>query len=95
MSELWKLNIEDYNLNELKQLFELKDPHTLEDVVMAHQKVKDYISVDTSIGEKKRKEISSFLDKARDVLMKRRKKPYASKCNANFYRRPTGYQKRF
>jgi hypothetical protein len=70
MSELWKLNMEDYNLNELKQLFELKDPHTLEDVVLAHQKVKDYILVDTSIGEKKRKEISSFLDEARDVLMK-------------------------
>jgi len=70
MSELWKLNMDDYNLNELKQLFELKDPHTLEDVVLAHQKVKDYILVDTSIGEKKRKEISSFLDEARDVLMK-------------------------
>lgn len=70
MSDLWKLNIDDYNLNELKQLFELKDPHSLEDVVLAHQKVKDYISVDTSIGEKKRREISSFLDKARDVLMK-------------------------
>ena len=24
MSELWKLNMEDYNLNELKQLFELR-----------------------------------------------------------------------
>ena len=70
MSELWKLNIEDYNLNELKQLFELRDPHTLEDVVMSHQKVKDNISIDTSIGEKKRQEISSFLDEARDVLMK-------------------------
>jgi hypothetical protein len=55
MSELWKLNINDYSLIELKQLFNLQDPYTMEDIINADNNLHQKIINDTSIDAAKKK----------------------------------------
>ena len=57
MSELWKLNINDYSLIELKQLFNLQDPYTMEDIINADNNLHQKIINDTSIDAAKKKQI--------------------------------------
>ena len=74
MSEYWKLNINDYTLTELEDLFELKNPHTLEDIVSMDANLNDRINYDSSLGPAKKIEIIDFLNKAREILIGEQKK---------------------
>jgi len=69
MSDYWKLKIQDYTLHELQNLFGLKDPHTLEDIVNADLNLTERINTDGSIDSDKKKQILTFLSKAKEKLI--------------------------
>lgn len=74
MGDLWNLNIDDYDLNELQKLFKLKDPFTLEDVINADTKFREHIYNDNNVDVEKKTEINHFLEKAKNALIKNIKK---------------------
>jgi len=74
MSDYWKLNIEDYSLGELKQLFELKEPHTMEDIINSDEKFKQQINQDDKMNEANKEEIFRFLERAKEMLIEDQKK---------------------
>ena len=74
MSDYWKLKIQDYTLHEIQNLFGLKDPHTLEDIVNADLNLTERINTDGSIDTDKKKQILTFLSKAREKLIDENKK---------------------
>jgi len=74
MSDYWKLNINDYSLGELKQLFELKEPHTLEDVINSDEKFKKQIAQDDKMDKTNKEEIIRFLERAKELLIEDQKK---------------------
>tara|TARA_B110000037_G_scaffold215731_1_gene273591 strand:- start:2891 stop:4150 length:1260 start_codon:yes stop_codon:yes gene_type:complete len=74
MGDLWNLNIDDYDLNELQNLFKLKDPFTLEDVINADTKFREHIYNDNNVDVEKKTEINHFLEKAKNALVKNIKK---------------------
>ena len=74
MGDLWNLNIDDYDLNELQKLFKLKDPFTLEDVINADTKFREHIYNDNNVNVEKKTEINYFLEKAKNALVKNIKK---------------------
>jgi len=77
MSDYWKLNIQDYTLHELQNLFGLKDPHTLEDIVNSDLKLTERINSDGSIDTDKKKQILTFLSEAKEKLIDEQKKAMA------------------
>jgi len=74
MSSYWKLKIDDYSLDELEQLFELKMPYTLESIVNNDEKFKKQIKQDDKMDDDNKKEIMRFLDKAKELLIQNAKK---------------------
>ena len=77
MSDYWKLKIQDYTLHEIQNLFGLKDPHTLEDIVNADLKLTERINTDGSIDSDKKKQILTFLSEAKEKLIDEQKKAMA------------------
>ena len=73
MSDYWKLDINEYTLTELKDLFGLKEPHTLEDIVNADNTLNERIKMDKSIDDNKKKQILEFLSKAKEKLIAEQK----------------------
>ena len=49
MSDYWKLNIKDYTISELNNLFNLETPYTLEDIINADNDISEKIRVDETI----------------------------------------------
>ena len=77
MSDYWKLDIKDYTLVELKNLFGLQEPHNLEDIITAHGKLTDRINTDGSIDSNKKTQILTFLGTVREKLIDSQKKDTA------------------
>jgi len=77
MSDYWKLKIQDYTLHEIQNLFGLKDPHTLEDIVNTDLKLTERINTDGSIDSDKKKQILTFLSEAKEKLIDEQKKAMA------------------
>ena len=69
MSDYWKLNIKDYTLHEIHNLFGLKEPHTTKDIVDADLDLTERIKTDGSIDNDKKKQILAFLSKAKEKLL--------------------------
>jgi len=78
MSDYWKLKIQDYTLHEIYNLFGLKEPHTLEDIVNADLNLTERINTDSSIDSDKKKQILTFLSKAKEKLIEEHKKKVAN-----------------
>ena len=85
MSDYWKLDISEYTLTELKDLFGLKDPHTLEDIVNADNTLNERINMDGSIDLNKKKQILVFLSKAKEKLIAEQKKDMAHLVTTHVY----------
>jgi hypothetical protein len=86
MGDLWNLDIDDYNLNELQILFKLKEPFTLEDIINADMKFREHIQVDSTVDDIKKKDITDFLNKAKNLLIQNKKnemKKYQSEIYNN------------
>jgi len=69
MSDYWKLQIQDYTDHELHDMFDLKDPYTLEDIVNADLVLNNRIIADSTMDSGKKTQILSFLTKAREKLI--------------------------
>jgi hypothetical protein len=74
MSEYWKLTVSDYNLNEIQNLFGLKDPHTLEEIINSDIILTERIKIDDSIDANKKQQILTFLNDAKEKLIDEQKK---------------------
>ena len=53
MSELFNLSINAYNINELKDMLELKDPFTIEDIVNHENVLRENI-MDSKLSKSKK-----------------------------------------
>ena len=69
MSGYWKLNIKDYTLHEIHNLFGLKEPHTTKDIIDTDLDLTERIKTDGSIDNDKKKQILTFLSKAKEKLL--------------------------
>ena len=69
MSDYWKLNIKDYTLHEIHNLFGLKEPHTTKDIIDTDLDLTERIKTDGSIDNDKKKQILTFLSKAKEKLL--------------------------
>jgi hypothetical protein len=69
MSELFNLSINAYNINELKDLLNLKDPYTIKDIVTNEDELRERLFVDEGLSSGKKNEIVSFLSEVKDKLI--------------------------
>ena len=74
MSDYWKLNIKDYTISELNNLFNLETPYTLEDIINADNDISEKIRVDETIDLQKKNQILEFLSEAKNKLIQVQKK---------------------
>ncbi len=69
MSGIFNLDINSYNINELKNILNLQDPFSLEDIVNNENILREKLLTDKSISKEKRRDIIKFLDGVKDKLM--------------------------
>lgn len=74
MSGIFNLNISSYDINELKNILNLQDPYTLEDIVNNENTLREKLLMDHNISEDKKKDIIKFLDKVKKNLIEDKKK---------------------
>ena len=55
MANTFNLSIKDYNINELKELLNLVEPYTLEDIVNQENDLREKLLMDTAVSEEKKK----------------------------------------
>jgi hypothetical protein len=60
MSGIFNLNISSYDINELKNILNLQDPYTLEDIVNNENTLREKLLMDHNISEDKKKDIIKF-----------------------------------
>ncbi len=77
MSDYWKLNIKDYTISELDDMFNLTAPYTLEHIVNADNDLTEKINTDDSIDLNKKRQILTFLSEAKEKLIQAHKKDIA------------------
>jgi hypothetical protein len=77
MTHRFNLSVEDYNINELKALLNLNDPYTLEDIVENENELREKLLMDVGVSEEKKREIISFLQKAKNTLIQKSKKQFS------------------
>ena len=70
MSNTFNLNITDYDINELKDLLNLRDPYSLKDIVKNQDILREKLLLDTAVSNQKKKEIIVFLESVKDILIK-------------------------
>ena len=60
MSNAFNLNSTDYDINELKDLLNLRDPYTLKDIVKNEDELREKLLLDNAVSTQKKKEIIEF-----------------------------------
>lgn len=68
MSKMFNLNIEDYNTDELEELFELKFPFIQNDVIIKGTEIKNKLLKDPLLKKEAKKKVSEFIELAIDQL---------------------------
>ena len=53
MSHTFNLTVKDYDIRELKELLNLNDPYTLEDIVNNQTELQEKLLMDTGISQEK------------------------------------------
>ena len=71
MSQLFNLDIDEYNVKELEELFSLSFPYTKSDVTVCGQKMKKQLFVDPNLKEGDKDKVAKFLENATNQLMGR------------------------
>ena len=66
----FNLSINDYNINELKDLLNLVDPYTLEDIVNNENQLREKLLMDQNVTQEKKKGIIKFLKTTKEILIK-------------------------
>lgn len=72
----FNLSINDYNINELKDLLNLVDPYTLEDIVNNENQLREKLLMDQNVTQEKKSGIIKFLKTTKDILIKLKKKEF-------------------
>ena len=70
MADIFELNINRYGMNELKELLNLQDPYTIEDIVNKETILQEKLLSDQAVSASKKKEILLFLNKVKIELIK-------------------------
>ena len=76
MSHTFNLSVKDYDIKELKDLLNLKEPYTLEDIVNNQTELQEKLLMDGGISTDKKNEIITFLEEAKNILIKNSKKEF-------------------
>mgnify|MGYP003631337359 CR=1 FL=1 len=76
MANTFNLNISDYNINELKDLLNLRDPYTLEDIVKNEDNLREKLLLDGTVSIQKKKEIIVFLESVKEILLNKGKEAF-------------------
>ena len=74
----FNLSIQDYNINELKDLLNLVDPYTLEDIVNHENELREKLLMDPNVSKEKKRGISKFLQTTKAILIKLKKEEFSS-----------------
>ena len=74
----FNLSIQDYNINELKDLLNLVDPYTLEDIVNNENELREKLLMDPNVSKEKKQGISKFLQTTKAILIKLKKEEFSS-----------------
>ena len=74
MSELFNLSITAYNINELKDMLNLEDPFTIEDIVNSENVLREKLFMDAKLSKSKKNEIIKFLSEVKKNLIEDAKK---------------------
>lgn len=74
MSELFNLSITAYNINELKDMLNLDDPFTIEDIVNNENILREKLFMDAKLSKSKKNEIIKFLSEVKEKLIEDAKK---------------------
>ena len=74
MADLFELNINRYGMNELKELLNLQEPYTIEDIVNKETVLQEKLLSDQAVSASKKKEILLFLNQVKIKLIKNAKK---------------------
>ena len=77
MSDYWKLDIKDYTIAELDDMFNLTAPYTLAHIVNADNDLTERIKTDGSIDDNKKQQILRFLSQVKEKLIQAHKKDMA------------------
>lgn len=72
----FNLSVDDYNINELKDLLNLIDPYTLEDIVDNENRLREKLLMDSNVSKEKKTEIGKFLKMVKKILMKSKKEEF-------------------
>jgi hypothetical protein len=65
----FNLKLEDYNEQELEELFDLKYPYSVEDIQICKSTIQDKLLQDGNLGENKQQEINNFLENGSQQLI--------------------------
>jgi hypothetical protein len=76
MANTFNLSIKDYNINELKELLNLVEPYTLEDIVNQENDLREKLLMDTAVSGEKKKDIIKFLESVKDILIENSKQEF-------------------
>ena len=76
MSHTFNLNIQDYSVEELKDLLNIKEPYTLEDIVNNENELREKLVVDQDVSREKKRDIIKFLESTKEILIKEKKKTF-------------------
>jgi hypothetical protein len=74
MAAIFNLSIQAYNINELKELLNLQDPFTLEDIVNNENMLREKLLMDEAVSQEKKGEIIKFLEIVKKKLIEDTKK---------------------
>ena len=69
MSDFFELDIKKYTLDELKDMLDLREGFTLEDVVQKEDVLRERLLADKGVTEKKKKSIVHFLENVKQKLL--------------------------
>ena len=76
MSYTFNLNIQDYTLIELKDLLNIVEPYTLEDIVNNENELREKLIMDDDVSKEKKGDIIKFLESAKNTLIADYKKKF-------------------
>tara|TARA_B100000927_G_C16473706_1_gene472535 strand:- start:2204 stop:3460 length:1257 start_codon:yes stop_codon:yes gene_type:complete len=86
MSHTFNLSVKDYEIQELKELLNLNEPYTLEDIVNNQTELQEKLLMDTGISQEKKSEIINFLEEVKNILIRHSKKEFEKLTKENSLR---------
>ena len=69
MSQLFKLEVDQYSIGEMQELLNLDSPYTLEDIVNNENSLREKLLIDDKVSATKKEEIITFLGTVKQKLM--------------------------